>query len=94
MCSHPGSFSLFLFIQLCVLVLPLFSVVYLSSRWTGLVFYHSQNEIVKGALSVLLVVINIVFFIAGLRIFWHEFVFVLQFSIDPPPCREAPVECL
>jgi hypothetical protein len=37
------------------------------------VFYHSRNETVKLVLSVGLVCVNCVFFIAGLRIFWTEF---------------------
>ena len=36
-------------------------------------FYHSRNETVKLVLSVGLVCVNCVFFIAGLRIFWTEF---------------------
>tara|TARA_B110000090_G_scaffold22518_1_gene22151 strand:+ start:87 stop:1145 length:1059 start_codon:yes stop_codon:yes gene_type:complete len=72
---------MFFFVHLFVLVLLLFSRVHFSFRWTGLVFYHSQNEIVKAVLSVLLVVINVIFFIAGLRIFWNEFAKEQEISV-------------
>ena len=43
------------------------------NRWTGLVFYHSRNDMVNQVLSVGLVCVNCVFFVAGLCIFWTEF---------------------
>ena len=43
------------------------------TMWTGLVFYHSRNPRINEILSVILVLINLIFFVCGIRIFWKEF---------------------
>ena len=43
------------------------------TMWTGLVFYHSENQVVNQVLSIFLLVINSIFFLWGVRLFAVEF---------------------
>ena len=43
------------------------------TMWTGLVFFKSRNPRINEILSVILILINLIFFICGIRIFWKEF---------------------
>ena len=44
------------------------------TMWCGLVFYHTTSADIRETLSTFLVLLNMVFFCCGLRIFWREFV--------------------